>query len=351
MNLIKKLTSIKLSKKASIILSSIFLLFALVTFFFVAIAFYGDKHSIADVFKVMFSSKLLHPGIDQSTKDISRSIWIIFAMLMGGMGLAVTGVISQSLTKNPLADASTLGTINASIFFIIISFSAGIIAFWAQYIFAIIGGLVAAGLLLMIILFTKRGKLTNVKFLLAGLSLSIAFKTASFFFWRGDRGIGGAYSSYILGGSEKIYGSSTLMTDQWTTLLVSVILILVGMIIILFNSKGMSVIELGDQKAKGLGISVTRVRVLNIIALVLIVPASVLIVGNIAFIGLVATHVVRISFKTRDYKKLVPLVALVGMAMAMFGLVMNIMIPRLNSSIWITIIGAPVLIYLGWRRL
>lgn len=317
--------------------------------FLICIAFYGGNHNVGEVFSVLFSNELIHPT-SISTQEISRSIWIILSMIVGGMGLAVAGAVSQSLTRNPLADASTLGTISSTTFMIIVSLSIGIVAFWFQYIFAIIGGIISAVLLVLIAIFAK-GKLNKTKLILAGLALSISFKTLSFFFWKEDKGIGSAFAAYTLGGAEQIYGTQTFMDNPWLTLLVSSILIIVGSVIALVNAKGMAVVELGDDKAKGLGISVTRVRLLNISSLILIIPSSVLIVGNLAFIGLIATHLVRILFKTIDYRKIIPIVMLIGMTISLTGLTLNILIPTLTSSIWTTIFGAPLLIYLAWRRL
>ena len=345
-----KINKRKLSRKTKIMISSLFLVIALLSLFFISVSFYGGKHSIGEVFSILFSKKLTSNTNSVSDQAIQRSIWIIMGMIVGGMGLAVTGAISQSLTKNPLADASTLGTINATIFLLIISFAIGWISFALQYIFAIIGGVVAA-LLLVLILTLSKGKFNKSKIILIGLALSIAFKTLAFFFWHSDRGVGSAYSSYIIGGAEKIYGGQTYMPYPWITLFISSILIVAGTIVAIINSKGMSVTELGDEKAKNLGISIIRVRTLNIISLVLLVPASVIIVGNLAFIGLIATHIVRIAFKTRDYKKIIPLTALVGIVIALLGLTLNILIPKMPSSIWTTIIGAPMLVYLGWRKL
>ena len=346
----RKINKIKLSKKTIIMISSLFLVFSLLTLFFISVTFYGGRHSVGEVFSILFSKKLTSATNSVSDQAIQRSIWIIMAMVIGGMGLAVTGAVSQSLTKNPLADASTLGTINATIFLLIISFAIGWISFAAQYLFAMIGGVIAA-VLLVLILTLSRGKFNKSKIILIGLALSIAFKTLSFFFWHGDKGIGSSYSSYIIGGAEKIYGGQTYMPYPWITLFVSSILIFAGTIIAIINSKGMSVTELGDEKAKNLGVSITRVRSLNIVSLVLLVPASVIIVGNLAFVGLIATHLVRIAFKTRDYKKIVPLTALVGIVIALLGLTLNILMPKMPSSIWTTIIGAPMLVYLGWRKL
>lgn len=345
----KYIQNFHIDKKWIIIFSSIFLVSSLIGFFFIAIIFYGDIHDLGKIVKFIFSGRLTHAK-SYSEQAIARSVWIVLSMMIGGMGLAITGAVSQSLTNNSLADASTLGTINATIFLLVISFAIGWIAFYAQYIFALIGGAIAAALLLGIIVFAK-GRLTKTKLILIGLSISIAFKAISFFFWSQDKGVGAAYSAYLLGGSEKIYGAQTYMPKPWLTLQISSGLIFLGTIITLINSKGMSVIELGESQAKGLGVSVKRVRVLNIISLVLLVPTSVLIVGNVAFIGLISTHVVRIFFRTRDYKKLIPLTALVGMSIALLGLLLNILVPKMNSSIWTTIIGAPLLIYLGWKRL
>ena len=208
--MINKIKNTKINKKTKVILSSVFLFFSFVTLFFISVAFVGEKHEFSEVFRVLFT-ELTNPKATSEVKSIQNTIWIILAMMIGGMGLAVTGAVSQSLTKNPLADASTLGTINATVFLLIISLSIGLVSFSYQYIFAMIGGGVSAFLLLGILLLAK-GKFNKGKIILIGLALSIAFKTLAFFFWRVDKCIGGAFSAYTIGGSERIIGMNTYMS-------------------------------------------------------------------------------------------------------------------------------------------
>lgn len=49
----------------------------------------------------------------------------MIATLVASVGLAISGLVTQSLTKNPLADASTLGFMQAGIFMLLIAISVG----------------------------------------------------------------------------------------------------------------------------------------------------------------------------------------------------------------------------------
>ena len=92
-------------------------------------------------------------------------------------------------------------------------------------------------------------------------------------------------------------------------------------------------------------------RVLNVIIVLLVLPATVIIVGNMAFLGLFAVHAGRWIMKSRNYKKVLPASLLIGMLMSSIGLQLTEHIPQINSGLWMTFIGAPYLIYIGIKGL
>lgn len=314
----------------------------LMAFFLIIITIYGN--GFVNGFKKLFSS-----DATKETYEFNTGLWIMSATVIGAVGLVVASVSAQSLTRNPLADASTLGTINSVVFLILISLSLGLFSFFARYTFALIGGFLSAGILIGVIFFSKK-TMSKTKVILAGLAISIAFKTLSFFIWKQDRSLGEVFSAYTLGGAENIY-TSTLNLKPWLTLLISSMLIFLGAGISLGNSHGMSIVELGDDKAAALGISAKRVKLLNALVLILTIPSAIVLVGNVAFVGLISIHGARLLLKSKNFNILLMVSILIGTIVSLFGLLMYLAIPSFTSSIWTTIIGSPLLIYLAWRRL
>lgn len=314
----------------------------IIGFFFIAVSYYGG--GFRDGLGKMFSKELFN-----QTYQFNTGMWIFFATIVGSIGLVVASMSAQSLTKNPLADASTLGTINSVVFLLLIALAVGLYTFVERYIFAVIGGGISAIFLFVIVFYSKR-TMTKTKVILAGLAISIIFKTLSFFIWKQDRTLGSVFSAYTLGGAENIY-AKTLTKNPWMNLLISSILIFIGFVFSMINAKGMTALELGDDKAKGLGINAKKVRIINVLVLVLTIPSAVVIVGNVAFIGLISIHSARLLLKSNNMQITISISLLIGIIVSLFGLIMFFLIPRFTSSIWTTIIGSPLLIYLAWRRL
>lgn len=320
----------------------------------------GGKYSVHDVFEVLKNpSQNTYDGAQrvfgnqngQSINDfriLSESAWAIIATMVASVGLALTGLVAQSLTKNPLADASTLGVIQAGIFALLVALSVGWTSYYLKFLFVIIGVL-AAALLLFLIITVSKGRATPAKIILAGLAIGIIFKAFSFFIKHGDSTLNRVSFNYTLGGAESI--NKSIGNDQWLTLYVSSGLILGCLLIFVVLTRSLTLLELGDEKAKQLGIKVKTTKVISILILIIAIPSAVILVGNLAFVGLFSAHITRYLFKTRDYRVLLLPSILVGATIGLFGLFLSNWIPSINSGLWMTFIGAPYIIYAGVRGL
>ena len=277
----------------------------------------------------------------------------IGATLIAGIGMTLAAIATQSLTKNPIAEGSTLGLVQAGIFGIIFGLSFGMTSLAYRYLWIIIFSSVGALLILGFITFSKRKGSGVQKIILAGLAIGIIFKTITFIFKAGDANNNTVSFAYVLGGAESISGEKlALGQDQITTfLLVSAIMTFVALTLAIINIKGMNLLEIGDERAKNLGSSVMITRIINVLVALIALPAAVILVGNMAFLGLFSVHLARWITKSRNYKKVLPASLLIGMLIASLGLQLTEHIPKINSGIWMTFIGAPYLIYIGIRGL
>lgn len=311
-----------------------------------------STHAIFEVLKNptqdMYSgSKRVGISPDQF-RELSESSWAVIATLVASVGLALSGLITQSLTKNPLADASTLGFMQAGIFMLLIALSVGWVSYYVKFLFVIVGVAVAAILLVTIITISKR-KVSATKIILAGLAIGIIFKTFSFLIRHGDKTIGSVSFNYTLGGAESV--NKSIGNDQWLTLYISAALISAALIIFILIAKALTLIELGDENAKHLGVKVKTVKVVSILIMIITIPSAVILVGNLAFVGLFAAHLSRYLFKTRDYRVIFVPSILIGPVLGLFGFFLSNWLPQVNSGLWMTFIGAPFIIYAGIRGL
>jgi len=133
------------------------------------------------------------------------------------------------------------------------------------------------------------------KIILAGLAIGIIFKTLTFIFKSGEQSSNVVSFAYVLGGAESISGEPKAVGhDQFSTfLLISFILIAFAVLVSVINIKGMNLLEIGDERAKNLGSSVKLTRILDVVIVLLALPAAVIVVGNMAFLGLFSVHLAR----------------------------------------------------------
>ena len=286
-------------------------------------------------------------------KELHKQWFNVAATILGGLGMTLAAVVTQSLTRNPIAEGSTLGLVQAAIFGLLFALSLGASTLVFKYLYMTIFAFAGAGLLTLFIVFNKKNGSGAQKIILAGLAIGIIFKTLSFIFKGGDQNANAISYAYVLGGAESISGESLALEYNKldTTLLISSILIFVGIVLAVINIKGMNLLEIGDERAKNLGSSILRTRIINVIVVVLVLPATVLVVGNMAFLGLFTVHATRWLMRSRNYKKVLPISLIVGMLMASLGYQLTEHIPSINSGLWMTFIGAPYLIYIGIRGL
>ncbi len=107
---------------------------------------------------------------------------------------------------------------------------------------------------------------------------------------------------WLLGGSTQ---------TGWSPVLSVLPYALIGMGILLAVGNPLNVMQFGDEQASQLGIPVTRIRWLTIIAATLTTAAAVAYAGIIGFVGLIVPHIIRMLWGG-DYRRLIPLSFLGG---------------------------------------
>lgn len=152
-------------------------------------ASYTDFEKLVDVkFSIVTSIKLVFSGQYLEENNIKyinlqATVWISLASILSGIALSIAGCVTQSLTKNPLADSGTLGIVNATVFMVVIAFALkfNVAETFNKYhltktdiviLFAFAGGILSS-LMLFILVFGANKKLSYIKITLAGLAIGI----------------------------------------------------------------------------------------------------------------------------------------------------------------------------------
>ncbi len=242
--------------------------------------------------------------VHNSTSSLDDSIiWdlraprIVLAALVGAM-LSVAGGSYQGAFRNPLADPYLLGIaagagLGATI--AIVNVSHGLSTpTWTPWL-AFAGAL---GAVAMTWAMGGRGSRSNASTLvLAGVAVSSLLTSAQTFLQQGSSTTITQVYRWLLGS----LGSAT-----WAE--VYLVLPYVGVCIVICVAAGraLDVLSVGDVESRALGLSVTRVRLLVVIASSLGTAAVVSVVGLIGFVGIIVPHLIRLVVGT-SYRRILPI--------------------------------------------
>jgi iron complex transport system permease protein len=127
---------------------------------------------------------------------------------------------------------------------------------------------------------------------------------------------------------------------------------LVGMVGALILARQITTISLGEDIATGLGQNTLIVKLLAAVMVVLLAGGAVALAGPIAFVGLVAPHIVRFLVG-QDYRWILPYAAIMGAILLILAdMAARIVIrpQELPVGIMMGLLGAPFFIYLArWK--
>lgn len=123
----------------------------------------------------------------------------------------------------------------------------------------------------------------------------------------------------------------------------------IALFIILTISKQLTILNLGESLAKGLGQNVTMIRGICLIIAMILAGIAVAIAGQVAFVGLMVPHIARFLIGT-DYAKILPLTALLGGILVLVADVIARYLGEAPVGAIISFIGVPYFLYLVKRR-
>ena len=293
--------------------------------------------SVWDVIKTIFGA-----GTKQ-TNSIVFGIRLprVVTALIAGMALGMVGCVMQSVLRNPLADASTLGVSQGAAFgatVAIICFGAGaqntasaanavnISNPYLVTLCAFIGGAIST---LIILGLSRFKKISPQSMILAGVALSALFS--------GGTTLIQYFADDVEVAAVVFWTFGDLGRTNW--------------IEILINRWNYNAFESGGQTAKSLGVNVNVVTYVGMAVCSLVASVVVAFVGIISFVGLLAPHIMR-RFIGNDYRFLLPTSALTGAVLLLtadtFGrlIVAPVILPIGAIT---SFLGAPLFLYLLFK--
>ncbi|TFB98973.1 putative F420-0 ABC transporter permease subunit [Cryobacterium sp. HLT2-28] len=254
-----------------------------------------------------------------------------------GAGLALSGAVMQSVTRNPLADPYLLGlSSGASLGAVCVVILGVAFALPAAAFLGALSALVAT-----LSIARVGGTITPGRAVLSGLAIAQlgAAGTSFVIFWSAK---GDSYREIL----NWLLGS--LAGSSWTSVLISgSALVVVGTGIVLSATR-LDAFAFGDTAAASLGINVNATRWALLGAVALLTGAMVAVSGAIGFVGLILPHLVR-GLSGPGHRRLLPLTVVFGALFLVVAdtLARTVFDPReLPVGIITALIGVPVFIVL-----
>lgn len=280
-------------------------------------------------------------GFDRAA--VAKRVPRTFLAAAAGAALAVSGLVMQGITRNPLAEPGILGINTGAMLAVAVGIAWFGLARPTSYIWVAIAGAALSAVFVWVVGSLGRGGATPLKLTLAGAATAAALTSfvTAIVLPRPD--ISENVVSWQIGG---VGGA----TDEG--LLRVLPFLAVGALVCAGTARGLNLLGLGDELAAGLGEHVARTRLLAAIGGVVLCGAATAVTGPIAFVGLIVPHVGRLLVGV-DHRWLMPFCAVGGACLLIVGDVVGRVIApptEVDVGIITALIGAPVLIALVRRR-
>jgi iron complex transport system permease protein len=224
---------------------------------------------------------------------------VILAML-GGAGLAATGVLFQCMLRDPLAEPYTLGVSSGASVGAVIAICFGLPATG-------LASLAGAALVLLVVLgMSLEGRrLSSFTLLLTGVTMnSIAFAVILFLHNLASFSQSFAISRWLMGGLDAV---------PYRTLAWLAIVVIPMCVIVILRAPQWNLLAIGDEWAASRGVSTTSLTTFGYIAGSILTGLVTALTGPIGFVGLIVPHALRLKLGA-DHRVLLPCAVLLGAA-------------------------------------
>ncbi|CAI2765186.1 iron ABC transporter permease [Flavobacterium collinsii] len=274
----------------------------------------------------------------------------ITAVLVG-VGLSVSGLLMQTLFRNPLAGPDVLGLSSGAILAVaIVILGAGFLPSFLNSILLSPYGIVLASttgsiLVLMLVLLVAQRLRNTMAILIVGLMF-------------------GSFTSAIVGvltyfsSAEQLqkftfWSLGSLGNLSWTSISILAVCVAFGLFLSAGSIKPLNALLLGENYAKSMGLNYKRARLVIIFATSILAGSVTAFAGPIAFIGLAVPHIAKLTFQTSNHAVLYWSTFFYGGIIMLFC-DMASQLPGLDTTLPInaitSIIGAPIVVWLLMRK-
>ncbi|MBM7566703.1 FecCD family ABC transporter permease [Paenibacillus sacheonensis] len=273
----------------------------------------------------------------------------IIITVLAGMALALSGSILQSVTRNDLADPGIIGInsgagVGVALYFLFMPIDAGTFAYVLPMV--AFGGALATSVLIYLFSYKRHAGLQPVRLVLTGVGFSMALSGVMIvLISSADREKVDFISKWLAG---NIWGA------DWPFIWALLPWLIVLVPFVLYKANKLNLLALDDSVAIGVGVSLTKERLVLLLAAVALAASAVSVAGGIAFIGLMAPHIAKSLVGPRN-QLFVPVAVLIGGWLLVLadtiGRNVSSAADGIPAGIVVALIGAPYFVYLLLKKI
>lgn len=271
--------------------------------------------------------------------------------LLCGAALSTSGLLLQTSFQNPLAGPSIFGinsgaALGVALVMLLLGGSVSTALFsvggaWAVLLAAFVGAMAVTGIIFMFAQWVKSSVMLLIIGMMIGYLASSAIALLNFF--ATQEGV----KSFTMWGMGNFGGVSLSQLPMFTG---AIVVGLVGSVLLI---KPLNALLLGETYARNLGVDVRTVRSWLLVITGWLTAVTTAYCGPVAFIGLAVPHLARLVIGTDNHLQLLPITMAMGALIALLCQLVCVLpgsqgILPLNAVT--PLIGAPVIIYIIWKR-
>lgn len=274
----------------------------------------------------------------------------VIVAIIAGMALSASGLLMQTLFRNPLAGPYVLGiNSGASLGVALFTLAMPMVAARTPWLYDIgltgMAWIGSAAILLMVMVLSRRIRSISVILILGMMLGSAISAVVGILQYMGTEESLKAFVVWTMG------SLSNVTTDQ---LYLFVPVVLVGLVLAMVAVKSLNMLLLGESNARTLGLRVGVSRTIIFLSTTLLAGTVTAYCGPIGFVGLAMPHLARMTFRTADHRVLMPAAILWGAVAMLMCCLLSDVIARYSVMLPVNTItalmGVPIIIFVVLRN-
>ena len=269
----------------------------------------------------------------------------ILTGLIAGFGLAIAGVVMQTILRNPLADPYTTGVSSGASFGASLAIGFGLSLAGAGSVGIVINAFIFSLIPMTVIVFVSKMRgASPATMVMAGIAVMYIFNamTTMIKLWVDADTLANIFA----------WSVGTLDVKGWDHILTMFAFTFASGILLMLMSRRLNVLSTGDESARSIGINADRLRIVSLFVVSMLTAGIVSFTGLIGFVGLVCPHIARMVVGS-DVKYLLPASGFFGSALLLVADIVGRSVfegSALQVGVVTAFIGGPMFLWLIIRQ-